>query len=380
MKKGLKVGITLVVLGVVLGTVFGIIGYKKYRINQYFSHYTPPPVTISAAGAVAGQWNIYLNSVGTLYAVDGVDLSAEVSGIIRRIDFAPGQEVRKGQALLNMDDSTERADLKSLQAQLELARINYQRDLKLLATKSISKTDFDTGEARLKDIQAQVEALQATIAKKTIRAPFSGKAGIPHVDAGQYISPGQVIVTLQSLNRLYVDFQLPERRLPQLSTGQTVLFSVTAYGDRSFKARISAIDAKVDPNTRNIQVRATLDNDDRMLTPGMFAEVHVVLPQPKKVVILPQTAISYSLYGNSVFILEPENSEADNGRQGKTKAGAGKSQKVYRVHRHYVSVLDRRGAKVAISKGVKPGELVVTAGQLKLNNGTRVVIDNSVTM
>ncbi|HUH37949.1 MAG TPA: efflux RND transporter periplasmic adaptor subunit [Spongiibacteraceae bacterium] len=352
-------------LALLFGLVFGFDQFKRLMIADALRNYQAPPVVVSAEPAQSQVWQNYLRSVGSLHAVDGVDISSQVGGIIQEIYFASGQEATEGQVLVQLDDSVERANLRSYKAQLQLAEINFQRDKRLLESRAISKTDFDTSEARLQEARAAVERTQALIAQKRIRAPFPGRLGVRQISVGQYVSSGDRIVTLQALDYLDVDFHLSEQHVPNLYIGQPVVLALQAYPDREFAAVVSAIDAKVNPQTRNILVRASFANDDHAAIPGMFADVRVMLRSSEAVITVPQTSISYSLYGDSLFVAEPTAETHDD-------------RAVYRVTQRYIKVGDRQGKRVAIVDGLDAGELVVSSGHLKLSNNALITIDNSV--
>ena len=353
-------------LAILLGIIFGVIQAIQWTIGQGLANYTPPPVAVSAEVARQEQWDRYIKSVGTLVAVNGVDITSEVGGLIKQIYFASGIDVTQGQVLVQLDDTVERANLRSYDAQLKLASINYERDKKLLSSRAISKTDFDTVEAKLKDAEAQVERTRALIEQKQVKAPFAGRIGIRQLNVGDYVNVGDQLVTLQALDYLHVDFSVPEKYFPQLHNGQLVRFRVKAFGERVFEAKVTAINSKVDENTRNIRVRASFNNDAQELVPGMFANVSIVLQSQQEVITVPETAVSYSLYGDSVFVVSESTSE--------------EGEVIKTVERRYVTVSDRRNQRVAITDGVNGGETIVTSGQLKLNNGASVVIDNSVAL
>ena len=359
--------IMLVTLLVVFGGIFGWKAIQVYETEKYFTALEPPPVSVSAEKAAWESWRFYLTSVGTLRAVQGVDVSTEVSGTVKEIHFHSGQEVREGDLLVQLDDKADRADLKFFKAQLRLAQITYERDRALFEKRAIPKEDLDIKDAQLRESEAQVAKTEATIQKKAIVAPFDGKVGIRHVDVGQYLSPGTVVVTLQSLNPLFVNFSLPEQDLNKLHPGQSVAVDVETYPGRVFEGKLMAVDAKVNESTRNILAQGTLSNDDRLLYPGMFANVKVLLPEGKSLVTIPQTAVTYSLYGDSVFVIN---------EKGKTK----EKLPLLKVMRRYIEIQDQREDRVAVREGLKAGEMVVTAGQLKLQNGTRVTINNSVSL
>ncbi len=354
----------LIITAIVFGVIFGIYGIKKLLFAWGFSHYVPPPVTISSTTATATTWQSYLTSVGTLTAVNGVDISTEASGTVSEIRFQSGQFVNKGDVLLLLDTSVEQAQLKDNLAKLKLAQLNYDRDQILNKKNVLSQSMLDKDIAQLQEAQSGVEGTQAQIKRKTITAPFSGKIGIRLVDLGQYVQAGTTIVTLQALDPLYVRFNLPEQYLTDLYIQQPVDVTINLSGIKPIRGAIDAINSKVDQNTRNILVQGTVPNKDSQLLPGMFALVKIWLHTQNNVVVLPETAISYSLHGDSVFIIKEE--------------GKSHGKPILNAYRQYVKVGERRSNQVAIIEGVKAGDKVVTSGQLKLQNGTHVVIDNSV--
>ena len=319
---------------------------------------------MSAEYAREETWQPYLSAIGTLSAVNGVDLSGEVEGKVKAIHFQSGQFVKQGELLLEIDDEVEQANLKSFQARLKLAQLNFQRDEKLIQKRLTSQEQSDRSRAELDEVYALVEQTKATIAKKKIRAPFSGKVGIRRVNLGQYLSKGDALTTLQAMDAFYLDFSLPEQDYTQIYLDQELIFSVDAYPGETFKARVKALNAKVDASTRNILVRAQFDNSQGLLLPGMFAAVKLMLKQNDRVVTLPQTAVTYSLYGESVFKVN---------QQGADEKGAPQ------LIAQRVSIVsgDARGDRVAIKSGVAAGDLIVIDGQVKLKNGTTIALANS---
>lgn len=381
--------IMLVLAGVLFGAVFGAIKAKNQYIAKLVAAYQPPPMTVSALPAEQQQWRQYARSIGTLYASEGVELKMEVDGVIKAIHFDAGQWVKPGQLLLELDDGLQQARLRSLQAQLRLARINYERDKKLLARRAISQTEFDTVEAMLKQNIAEVERIKAEIEQKKLYAPFGGKLGLPRLNIGQFLQSGEEIVTLQNTRKLFVDFSLPEKYLPVLSAGQGVELSVDTLEHITFSGEVSAVNAKVDLNTRNVLLRAKVDTDEQLL-PGMFVDVAVIIRDQRPVVVVPQTAISFSLFGDSVFMvranseqaaseLSEEQARVEGQVEGKDQqqASSEPSTKLI-VERVYVKVGQRQGKWAEIIEGVNAGDQVVISGQLKLNNGSHVIIDNSI--
>ncbi len=366
----------LIMLGIVLLLVLALGGYKGlsiYRQIQQFSA-PKPPVSVAAAEAREQPWQSRLPAVGSLKALQGVDLSLEIAGTVKALHFESGQQVKAGQLLLQLDSDVETALLGTAQADLGLAQVDYQRGSQLVGSQAISKGEFDRLRAQLLRNQAVVAQLKASLAKKSINAPFTGTIGIRQVDLGSYLASGTVIATLQDLSSLYVDFFVPEQALPNLSLGQQALVSVAAYPHRSFTATLSAINPKVDDTTRNLQVRATLTNPDGTLLPGMFASLQVLLPNPRNAVVVPQSAVTYTLYGNSVYVAVPQKSE-----DGKVQTTAdGQPQLI--AERRFVETGERRDGLVVIAKGLTPGETVVTAGQLKLTQGAAVTLSADKTL
>ncbi|OGT37515.1 MAG: hypothetical protein A3F11_02540 [Gammaproteobacteria bacterium RIFCSPHIGHO2_12_FULL_37_14] len=344
--------------------VFSVYGGKKLIMMWYMSHYQPPPVTISATKAKGNVWQTYITTIGTLTAIHGVDLSANVAGIVKEIRFNSGQIVKKGDVIILLDMDIEQATLKSSQAKLELAKIDYAREKKLFDRHVASQATLDTRFAELLEAQGNVESIQAQIQQKTITAPFDGRLGIRQMDLGQYLPPGAPIVTLQSMNPLYVLLNIPEKYLSHLYINQVIDVVVDIGNDKIVKGKITAINSKVDHATRNVLVQAMIPNDKYELYPGMFASTKVWFRDKKNTVVVPQTAISYSLSGDYVFVVKDESKS--------------KKQHELHVYRQYVTVAEQRGTQASITSGIQPDDLVVISGQLKLQNGTSVIIDNSV--
>jgi membrane fusion protein (multidrug efflux system) len=353
----------LIMLGVVLLVVLALAaskGLSIYREIQMFSA-PQPAISVSAAKAVEQPWQTRLPAIGTLKAIQGVDLTVEVGGTVREMLFNSGEQVSLKQPLLQMDSDVEQASLGTAQAELGLARVEFERGRSLVNRQSISQSEFDRLSASLQKANASVAQLQALLAKKRILAPFAGTIGIRQVEVGDYLSPGTIIATLQDLSKLHVDFFLPEQAVPKLVLGERVRLSVAAYPDESFEGAITAINPKVEDSTRNVQVRAMLDNPDGKLLPGMFANLQVLLAEQPVRVVVPETAITYTLYGNSVYVIEEQAAEGDTPAQ-------------LQVQRRFIETGERRQGQVVILKGLQAGEQVVTAGQLKLDNGAHVAI------
>ncbi len=355
----------LVLVGLLFGGIFGFQAFKAHMIKKFMAAQGVPVQTVSTIRAAYGEWQPRLEAVGTLRAVRGADLAPEVAGIVTAIRFASGEEVKAGAPLVDLDSAQETAQLQVLQAAAQLAEINYTRDSQQLEVKAVSQAAVDADAANLKAARAQVAQQQALIDKKLIRAPFAGRLGIRAVDLGQYVSPGAKLVTLQSLDPIYVDFSVPQGMLERVSVGQELAAKSDAFPGEQFSGKVSAIDAKVDPATRNVTVRGALRNPKHRLLPGMFATVDVQAGAAQRYVTLPQTAISYNPYGDTVFVVE----EQGKGPDGKPRLAA---------QQRFVTTGATRGDQVAVLSGVKEGETVVSAGQLKLRNGTPVVINNAI--
>jgi len=357
--------IMLVAVAVVLGGVFGFQVFKAAMIKKFMAQMSAPPQTISATKAGSSEWQRKIEAVGSLRAVKGADLSLEVPGVVDSIMFNSGDDVQEGTALLKLRDQDDVAKLKSLQATAELSRITFERDQKQFRINAVSQATLDTDDANLKNAQAQVAQQQAILDKKVLKAPFAGHLGIRSVDVGQYLGPGTAVVTLQALDPIYLDFFVPQQAIDRIRLEATVNVTIDAFKDQTFAGEVSAINPKVDPASRNVQVRATLKNPDHKLLPGMYATVDIPTGSPEKLITLPQTAITYSPYGDSVYIVDDKGVDA-----------SGKPQLVAR--QTFVTTGATRGDQVAIVKGIKEGDTIVTAGQLKLHNGTTVMINNTV--
>lgn len=360
----------LIMLAVVLLIVLALGGIKAFSIYQQVQMFSAPkpPVSVAAAWAEQRQWQERLPAVGSLTALQGVDLSLEVAGTVKSLHFESGQKVKAGQLLLQLDHDQETALLGTAQADLGLAKVDFGRGSQLVGDSAISRGEFDRLTAQYRRNQAVVEQLKASLAKKSISAPFSGTIGIRQVDVGDYLPSGTVIATLQDLSSLYVDFNVPEQALPQLTLGQQVLVQVAAYPGQTFPGSLSAINPKVDESTRNLLVRATLANPDGKLLPGMFASLLVLLPNPQPQVVVPESAITYTLYGNSVYVVTQKK-----GQDGQVEKNAdGQPQLI--AEQRTVKTGERRDGLVVVSEGLKAGEQVVSAGQLKLTPGAAIRI------
>lgn len=354
----LRMLIMLIAVGIVLGGIFGFKIFQGVMIKKYMSA-PPPPVTVSTATVELLDWQPKLEAVGSLRAVNGADLSPEVAGIVQTLNFESGSNVEKDAVLVQLRADDDMARLQALEATAKLADITYQRDLKQLRSKAVSQATVDADLASLESARAQVAQQQAILDKKTVKAPFAGRLGLRQVDIGQYIGPGTTVVTLQQLDPIYIDFTLPERSLMELAVGRKIQARNDAHPGTVFEGEVTSVNSKIDESTRNIQVRATLKNPEHKLLPGMFASIEIESGTPEKRVTLPQTAITYNPYGNTVYLVDSSSSPPT-------------------VKQTFVTLGDTRGDQVVALSGVKEGDVVVSAGQLKLRNGSTITVNNEI--
>jgi len=359
---------TIMLCGVflLLGLIFAFNQLKTFMIKHFISGMGLPPATVSTMVITTTEWQPKLTSVGNVRAFRGVELSTEIGGLVLTVPIKSGQDVKEGDLLIKLNDASDIAQLKSLKAMADLAKVINERDRQQLAIQAISKNVFDTSAADAKSKQAQVEAQIALVAKKNLKAPFSGRVGIVSINPGQFVNPGDKLLTLQTLDPIFVDFNLPQSNAEQIQVGQDVLVTTDAFKDASFTGKITAVSPKVDTNTRNISIEAQIANPDKKILPGMFANVNIKLGEQVKLLTLPQTAVTYNPYGSTVFIAKPT------GKKDKQGKPALEAQQVF------VTTGATRGDQVAILKGVEEGATVVTSGQLKIKNGTPLIINNKV--
>jgi membrane fusion protein, multidrug efflux system len=363
-----------VLMFLVIAAILGGLAWFHYVflpqvIKQAIAGAPQPAVTVSAEPARTEQWTPRLQAIGSLRSVTGIDVTAEVGGIVRDINFSSGEDVTAGNVLVQLDDRVEQADLQSNLATLKNAESELSRQHDLFRRGTVAQSQLDTAVARRDEAAASVDKTRAVIAQKRIVAAFSGRLGIRKVDVGQYISPGMPLVPLQALDEVFADFPLPEQDLARVKVGQDVEVRVDAYPGTIFKGKVDAVDSRVNQDTRTVMVRGRLQNAQRQLLPGMFANVEVLAGAPVDVVTLPRTAVSYSLYGDSVYVAK---------KLGAAPAGQTQPKEdLYEIERRFVRPGDSRDDRIAINEGVKAGELVVIVGQLKLQQGAKVRIDNS---
>ncbi|NRP89547.1 efflux RND transporter periplasmic adaptor subunit [Rhizobium lusitanum] len=357
--------IMLIVIGLILGGIFGFQAFKNRMIAAYLANLKAPPQTVSTITAAMSPWQTTLQSIGSFNAVQGANLSAQVQGIVQKIGFQDGQDVKNGDLIVQLLADQQIATLQQYQASAANAQIAYDRDSKLIKANTIAQSQVDSDLATWKAAQAQVASQQALIDQYSIRAPFDGHLGVRLVSLGQYLAAGTAVVTLQSLDPIQFDFSMPQQALSQLKVGQAVTATIDAYGSQTFDGKITAISPLVDSQSRNLTIRATFANPDRRLLPGMFGNVSVVVGEPQNYISLPQTAVTINPYGNVVYIVTDKGNGAD-----------GKPQLV--ANQKFVSTGQARGDQIAVTKGLNAGDVVVTSGQLKLNNGSPVIINNEV--
>jgi len=359
-----RMAVMLVLTVVVLGAL-GFLKFKQVQTAvQAAATFAPPPEAVTSIVAKQEVWPASLSVIGTMEAVHGVVVSADLPGTVSKINFESGQAVKEGEIIIELDTRQERAQLAALEAQRDLAKINFGRTQKLVDQGVISRQEYDTSVASQKQTEANVGEIRATIERKTIRAPFSGILGIRKVNLGQYLAAGNPIVQLQSMNPIYVNFGVPQQSGTQVKVGGSVTVTAQDLGGKEFTGRVTALDSVIDEATRNYQVQATLANPQGKLKPGMFVQVAMHYGTPRDAVTLPASAINYAPYGDSVFIITDLKDPKGNSYRG--------------VRQQFVKIDGSRGDQVAVVSGVKPGDEVVSSGVFKLRNGAAVIINNKV--
>ncbi len=363
-----KLVITIVVLLVLvigLGSIKFAPGFGQFAVmGAVGASMVPPPEVVTATPVKAETWENLISATGSLVTVQGVTVGAEMAGKVVSINFESGAHVNAGDLLVQLDTSNEEAQLRAAEASVALAKVNLERSTELLAKSAISKSDFDLVDAQSKQAAAQADAIRAVIAKKTIRAPFSGRLGIRLVNLGQILKEGDAIASLQTLDPIYANFSLPQQRLGSLAVDSVVRVSTDAAAGKSFEGRINAINPDVDPVTRSVRIQATLPNPEEKLRPGMFATIEVVLPEREDVLVIPATAVLYAPYGDSVFVVDEKKDDK-----------TGHAAQVLR--QQFIRVGGSRGDFVSVVSGVKAGESIVTSGVFKLRPGMPVTVDNT---
>ena len=372
----------LIMIGAVVLLVILLGGlYALHIMKLIASIPKPAPQTVTATKVSSEDWQPALAAVGSVTPVRGVDVTTEIAGLVREIHFKSGQDVRQGDVLVELNADSDKAQLAALEAAAELSGTVLKRDKAQFDAQAIAQAQVDADSADLKSKRALADQQKAIIDKKTIRAPFSGKLGITTVNPGQYVNPGDKIVTLQTIDPIYVDFNLPQKSIGALEVGQLVNVTTDGFAGVTFPGKITAISPKVDTTTRNVVVEATFSNPKRQLLPGMFANASVQVGDKKHYLTLPQTAITYNPYGSTVFVVMTADEAAAAARaksNGASAPAAAASGNGLVVQQAFVTTGETRGDQVAILSGLKEGQEVVTSGQVKLKNGTPIVIDNSI--
>ncbi len=359
-----RIVLVIVFLIVLTGILTGIKSLQIRRMIATGEKAEPPPETVTTAVAHSESWGSQLTAVGSLVAVQGVTVSAEVNGKVAHLAFESGSMVQAGAVLLKQDTDSETAQLRGAEASWALAKLNFERYANLLSLNLISRLDYDNAEAQFKQTVSQGDYLRAIIGKKNIRAPFSGRLGIRLVNLGQMLREGDPIVSLQSLDPVYVNFLLPQQQLGQIQTGLAVRVTSDAIAGQVIEGKITAVNAVVDAATRNIQVQGTVANPKKLLFPGMFVNVAIVLPARENVLVIPTPAVLYAAYSDSAFIVEENKSEKD-----------GRPVKI--VRQQFIKLGEKRGDFVSVVFGLKEGDTIVSTGVFKLRNGQTVTVDNA---
>jgi membrane fusion protein (multidrug efflux system) len=406
MKNITRIVVAVLGLLIVVGAIGAVKGLQIGRMVAHGEAFSPPPQVVTTAKVNATTWESTLNAVGSLTAVQGVTVTAELSGRVDRIAFEPGARVAAGQLLLQQDVSVETAQLRAAESDKALALKNLERARSLVKQNVMPQADFDARKSRYEQAAAQVDLIRATIAKKTIRAPFEGRLGIRRVNLGEVLEGGQPIVSLQRLDPIFVDFQLPQQEVGRLATGLKVRVTIESLGDLTIEGEVSAVNPEVDSRSRNITVQATLENPDERLRPGMFTAVELILPDRKEVLTIPATAVAYAPYSDSVFLVEaaeeaapesaapesaaPESatpksaaseSAAPDTESGEIQTAAGekageKQDRAKVLRQQFIRLGEQRGDFVVVQEGLEAGQTVVSTGVFKVHNGQRVTIDN----
>lgn len=378
--------IAIVLLALIGGAVIGFNMFRDKAIQDFFANMPVPTATVSAVTTDKRSWTPNIEAIGTVNAIQGVDLTVETAGVTTEVNFKANQQVKAGDVLLRLDDAVQRADLEAGKTQAALDQQSLKRAQELQQRGVGSNVSLDTAQAAAQTSGAQVQKLDAVLTQKQLRAPFNGTVGIPRIDVGQYLSPGTAVVTLQDLTTMRADFTVPEQRLGQIHIDQPVIVTLDGQ-DGEFKGKITGVDPKIDPSSRLVSIRAAIENPDNVLVPGQFARVKVQLPAEDGIIILPQTAVVTSLYGDYVYVVRPmeqkkaEENKEQKEKQGDAAADAGQPKTppaTQQAAQVFVQLGRRNGTEIEIKSGLNVGDQVITAGQNRLSNGTPVAIDNTI--
>lgn len=364
MKKLRAMIIMLICVGILFGAIFAYKWYVAKVTKKIEAKNKNPIVTVSSAKATTSIWQPQIKVVGSSRTVKGVKVTTQLAGMVTKINFQPGTDATEGQLLAQLNIAPDIAKLHQLEAEAKIAAITYHRDLKQYKVGGVSKETVDKDDAQFKSTAAQVVEQKAIIEEKTIRAPFSGRLGVRMINLGEYLNPGSEVVELQTLHPIYIDFYVPQEKVPLLKLGKNIDIKVDAYSKEKFTAPITTINPIVDKSIRNILVEATLANDQEQVLPGMYVFVTTNVGEPKTYITLPQMAVTFNPYGSIIYTLTPTNEKF-------------KGKQVYQVHQKFVTTGDKRGDQVSVLRGIKVGDMVVTSGQLKIKNGSFVVLNNS---
>lgn len=371
MKRAFAFLVVLVLLaGLAGGLAYFQFAVKPEMIKGFIAGMPRPVPAVAVAEAKQENWQSRIAAIGTFRAVQGIDISPQVGGVVRSINFESGQDIQKGQLLVQIDDSVEQADLKSNLATLRNAELSLERQRQLITGGSTATAQVDAALAARDSAAAAADRTRALISQKALVAPFAGRLGLRKIDAGQYVSPGTAIVTLQQLDPIEVDFPVPEQEIGRVKVGQAIEIVVDAFAGKTFSGKVTSIDARVSVEARTILMRAQVANPQRELRPGMFANVGVLVGEATQVVTIPRTGVSYSLYGDTVYVVKPAPPEA-----GAAQAAPAPADQKLIVERRVVKTGDTRADRVAILEGVQNGERIVTEGQLKLQPNAQVRVD-----
>jgi membrane fusion protein (multidrug efflux system) len=358
--------VMLISIGILFGGIFIYKMIGRLFMEHYFATHSNPPVTVSTTTVQYSPWQPQLTAVGSLRATLGVNVTAQLAGMVQKIYFKPGTMVKGGTVLVQQNADTEIGQLQALQATAALDKITYERDKKQYKIQAISKEQLDTDEQNLKNANAQVVAQTATVTKLTISAPFSGRLGICNVYPGQYLNPGDNVVSLQSLDPIFVDFYLPQQAVSQLHLGQTAKFTTDSFAGKTFTGTITTVEPNIDVNNRNVEVEATIANPQYTLLPGMFGNATVDTDKPVSYLTVPQSAITFNPYGDIAYLVKQQTGKDDKGKP------------ILSVEQVFVTTGETRGDQVAILSGLKAGDVIVSSGQLKLKNGSLIIVNNTV--
>jgi membrane fusion protein, multidrug efflux system len=376
LKKRMTIMLTAVCA--VIGVIVGWNTLTAAKMKEFMAVGGVPPATVSTTTVHMQDWQDSVSAVGSLRAVRGVDVSTEIAGLVRKVNVVSGADVGPGAVLVELNAEVEQAQVNTLAVAVELAQITLKRDREQLSVQAVSQATIDNDEADLRSKEAQLAQARATLDKKTIVAPFAGRLGISTLARGQYLNAGDKIVSLQAIDPIYVDFFLPQQQISRITRKETVTLTTDAWPGREFTGKVSAVNSTIDSTTRNIQVEATIANPDRTLLPGMYAKVSLQTGGVERYLTLPQAAVTYNPYGASVFLAQPAPAKAGEAVKSQEAAKSESGEPSLVAAQTFVTLGPTRGDQVAVVKGIKEGDMVVTSGQMKLRPGTPLIVNNTV--